>query len=236
MAPLWRHNKCHWVPGWCHTIASAGVALLHKATVTPTKLQALAAWLPGRTWLGGAVVSTLTQVGAYRFDDPAGAVGIETLLIRSADGRLLQVPLSYRAAPLAGAEDALVTTMDHSVLGPRWMYDGCADPVAMRALAAAILTGGHEAELEIDTGAGLERREPTVRVVGSGTPPAAVPELAAVAAADGPDETVVSVGSLVLTVRRRLDCPEPATTGAQTLHGTWAGAEVPVLLATARPA
>jgi hypothetical protein len=181
-------------------------------------------------------VGTLSQLGAYRFDDPAGAVGIETLLVSTGDGRLLQVPLSYRAAPLAGAEDALVTTMQHSVLGPRWVYDGCADPVAMGALAAAILTGGHEAELEIDTGAGLERREPTVRVVGSGTPPAAVPELAAVAATDGPDATVVSAGPLVLTVRRRLDLPEPTTAGAQALHGTWAGTDAPVLLATARPA
>jgi hypothetical protein len=212
------------------------VALLHQATISPTKLEALAAWLPGRSWLGGADVGTLTQVGAYRFDDPADAVGIETLLVSTADGRLLQVPLSYRAAPLAGAEDALVTTMQHSVLGPRWAYDGCADPVAMRALAATILTGGHEAELELDTGAGLERRQPTVRVVGSGTPPAAVPELAAVAATDGPDGTVVSAGALVLTVRRRLDGPEPATAGALTLHGTWAGTDVPVLLATARPA
>jgi hypothetical protein len=212
------------------------VALLHKATITPGKLDALAAWLPSRSWLGGADASTLTQVGAYRFDDPAGAVGIETLLARTADGRLLQVPLSYRPAPLAGAEDALVATMQHSVLGPRWAYDGCADPVAMRALAAVILTGGHEAELEIDTGTGLQRREPTVRVVGSGTPPAAVPELAAVAATDGPDGTVVSAGAFVLTVRRRLDRPEPATAGAHTLHGTWAGTDVPVLLATARPA
>jgi hypothetical protein len=189
------------------------MALLHQATISPTKLAALSAWLPGRSWLDGPDVGTLSQLGAYRFDDPAGAVGIETLLVSTGDGRLLQVPLSYRAAPLAGAEDALVTTMQHSVLGPRWVYDGCADPVAMRALAAAILTGGHEAELEIDTGAGLERREPTVRVVGSGTPPAAVPELAAVAATDGPDATVVSAGPLVLTVRRRLDLPEPTTAG-----------------------
>jgi hypothetical protein len=212
------------------------VALLHKATITPTKLEALMAWLPGRSWLDGADVSTLTQVGAYRFDDPAGAVGIETLLVRTADGRLLQLPLSYRAAPLAGAEDALVTTMEHSVLGPRWVYDGCADPVAMRALAAAILTGGHEAELEVDTGTGLERREPTVRVVGSGIPPAAVPELAAVAAANDPDGTVVSAGPIVLTVRRWLDRSEPVTAGAQTLYGTWDGTDAPVLLATARPA
>jgi Maltokinase N-terminal cap domain len=212
------------------------VALIHKATLIPTKLEALTAWLPGRSWLGGADVRTLTQVGSYRFDDPAGEVGIETLLVRTADGRLLQVPLSYRAAPLAGADHALVTTMHHSVLGPRWVYDGCADPVAVWALAAAILTGGHEAELEVDTGAGMERREPTVRVVGSGTPPAAVPELTAVAAEDGPDGTTVSAGALVLTVRRWLDGPEPATAGAQTLYGTWDGTDRPVLLAMARPA
>ena len=212
------------------------MALLHKATISPTKLEALTAWLPGRSWLAGADVSTLTQVAAYRFDDPAGAVGIETLVIRTADGRLLQVPLSYRAAPLAGAENALVTTLDHSVLGPRWAYDGCADPVAMRALAAAILAGGHEAELELDTGAGLERREPTMRVVGSGTAPAAVPEFASVVPADSPDGTVVTAGAIVLTIRRRLDGPEPVTVDEQTLRGTWAGTDTPVLLATARPA
>ena len=177
MAPLWHHYGAsasqmrHVVPA----VASGPMALLHKATISPPSSAALSAWLPGRSWLDGADVGTLSQLGAYRFDDPAGAVGIETLLVSTGDGRLVQVPLSYRAAPLAGAEDALVTTMQHSVLGPRWAYDGCADPVAMRALAAAILTGGHEAELEIDTGAGLERREPTVRVIGSGTPPAAVP-------------------------------------------------------------
>ena len=131
------------------------MALLHKATITSGKLDALTAWLPGRSWLDGADVSTLTQVGSYRFDDPAGAVGIETLLVRTADGRLLQLPLSYRSAPLTGAEDALVTTMEHSVLGSRWAYDGCADPVSMHALATAILTGGHEAGLELDTGAGV---------------------------------------------------------------------------------
>jgi hypothetical protein len=210
------------------------VALLHKATLTPTKLEALTAWLPGRSWLAGADVSMLTQVGSYRFDDPAGEVGIETVLVRTADGRLLQVPLTYRAAPLAGAEDALVTTMEHSVLGPRWAYDGCADPVAVRALAAAILTGGHEAELEVDTGAGLERREPTMRVVGSGTPPVALPEPAELTAADGPAGTVVSAGPLEVTVRRWLDGPEPATGGVETLRGTWAGVDTPVLLATVR--
>jgi hypothetical protein len=46
------------------------------------------------------------SVSAYRFDDPAGEVGIETLLVRRGAGPVLQVPLTYRGAPLAGAEDA----------------------------------------------------------------------------------------------------------------------------------
>jgi hypothetical protein len=211
------------------------VAILHQATVSPTKLEALTAWLPTRSWAAGVDVGSLTRLGWYRFDDPAGAVGIETLLVGCGDGAVLQVPLTYRGAPLAGADDALVATLEHSVLGRRWAYDGCADPVAVQALLTAILTGGHEAALEYHSEAGIEPREPTTRVVGSGTPPVALPELTAVTCADEPDGTVVSAGTFALTVRRRLDGPEPPTAGAQTLHGTWPGTGSPVLLATARP-
>jgi hypothetical protein len=208
------------------------VALLHNATVTPTKLEALTAWLPGRTWAAGLDLSALTQAGAYRFDDPGGEVGIETILVRTADGALLQVPLTYRGAPLAGAEDALVATMEHSVLGSRWIYDGCADPVGVRALVAAVLTGGHEAELAYDSGAGIEQRRPTARVTGSGTPGTAVPSVAAVTVVDGPNATVVGAGGLTVTVRRRLDGLVDAT--GETLRGTWSGQDEPVVLVTVR--
>jgi Maltokinase N-terminal cap domain len=208
------------------------VALLHNARITPTKLEALSAWLPGRPWAAGLETSTLTNAGAYRFDDPAGEVGIETILARTAAGVLLQVPLTYRGAPLAGAQDALVGTMEHSVLGPRWIYDGCADPVCVRALLTAVLTGGHEAGLQYDSGNGIEPREPNVRVAGSGTPGAAVPAVAAVTGVDGPNGTVVEAGGLVLTVRRRLDGDVDAA-GA-TLRGTWRDQDEPVVLATVR--
>jgi Maltokinase N-terminal cap domain len=208
------------------------VALLHKAEVTPTKLEALTAWVPGRPWAAGLDVSALTSAGAYRFDDPGGEVGIETLLVRTADGTLLQVPLTYRGAPLAGAGDALVSTMEHSVLGSRWIYDGCADPVCVRALATAVLTGGHEAALDYDSGAGIERRTPTARVTGSGTPGTAVPPIDAVTAVDGPDGTVVEAGGLVLTVRRRLGGPVDSTGPA--LRGTWGDRDEPVVLVTVR--
>ena len=208
------------------------MALLHNAEISPTKLEALSGWLPSRLWAAGLDAAALTNAGAYRFDDPDGEVGIETILVRTGDGALLQVPLTYRGAPLAGAEDALVATMEHSVLGSRWIYDGCADPVCVRALAAAVLTGGREAELDYDSGAGIERRQPTVRVVGSGTPGAAVPPVDAVTSVDGPLWTVVRAGALTLSVRRRLDGDEDPAGG--TLRGTWSGQDEPVVLAAVR--
>jgi Maltokinase N-terminal cap domain len=208
------------------------VALLHDAHVTPTKLEALTGWVPGRIWAAGLDASALTSAGAYRFDDPDGAVGIETLLVRTADGTLLQVPLTYRGAPLPGAEDALVCTMEHSVLGSRWIYDGCADPVGVRALATAVLTGGQEAALDYDSGHGMEKRTPTVRVVGSGTAGATVPAIDAVTPVDGPNATVVDAGELTVTVRRRVDGLLDAT--GETLRGTWKDQDDPVVLATVR--
>ena len=208
------------------------MALLHNAQITPSKLEALTAWVPGRPWAAGLEASALSSAGAYRFDDPDGEVGIETLLVRTADGVLLQVPLTYRGAPLDGAADALVCTMEHSVLGSRWIYDGCADPVAVRALATAVLTGGEQAPLQYDSGDGIEPRKPTVRVVGSGTAGTAVPAIDAVTAVDGPHWTVVEAGSLTLLVRRRLDDVIDAT-GA-TRRGTGPDQDEPGVLATVR--
>lgn len=56
------------------------------------------------------------------------------------------MPLTYRGAPLPGAEPWLVGTMEHSVLGRRWVYDGCGDPVHVAALVATILAGGIQAK------------------------------------------------------------------------------------------
>jgi hypothetical protein len=81
------------------------------------------------------------KVADYRFDDPAGEVGVETILWRTDRGAILQTPLTYRAAPLADAETHLIGTSEHSVLGRRWVYDGCGDHVWAATLAETILTG-----------------------------------------------------------------------------------------------
>jgi maltokinase-like protein len=206
------------------------MALLYSAQLKPSKLELLSSWVPSQAWLDGASVSKLEVAGAYRFDDPAGEVGIETHLLRSDDGVIIQVPLTYRGAPVTGAEDWLVGRMEHSVLGPRWVYDGCADPVFANALAIAILTGGHEAALEVETDGHRERREPTTRVHGSGTQAAGVPSEAAVTTHTENATTVINSASWELVLYRRLDHRVVAPTGPR-LTGTWPGSPEPRTLA-----
>jgi hypothetical protein len=119
------------------------MAVFHRAQITPTKAEAIAAWAPTRPW-GPSGDGAVEVVGSYRFDDPDGVVGMETHLVQAGDV-LLQVPLTYRPEPLAGSEDALITEMDHSVLGTRWVYDGLRDPVFVTMLTAVAMTGQGEA-------------------------------------------------------------------------------------------
>jgi hypothetical protein len=62
-----------------------------------------------------------------------------------AGGVLLHVPLTYRDEPLVDAPQALITEMQHSVLGTRWVYDGLQDPRRVMMLAAVTMTGQGEA-------------------------------------------------------------------------------------------
>jgi hypothetical protein len=145
------------------------MAVHQEATISPTKMELLQAWVPNQPWIGDADASTLTKLGSYRFDDPDGEVGIETHLLGTASGEVLQVPLTYRGAPRACAGDSLITTMTHSTLGQRWIYDGCHDPVYVHAAIATICTGGREAELFKATDAGLVPEPVTTHVRGSGS-------------------------------------------------------------------
>jgi hypothetical protein len=212
------------------------MALIYQATLAPSKIELLSGWVPAQSWVGDADVSTLEAVGSYRFDDPAGDVGIETHLLRAAGGQLFQVPLTYRNDPLAGAESALLGTMQHSVLGERWVYDGCADSVYLTALATAILTGGSEAAHEVVTDKGNVPRPTTTRVLGSGSPDIAVPALGPVTYASEATSTVITMTSLTLVVLRAIEVgnANDSSTDTQILSGTWPGNDVPALLAVAR--
>jgi len=215
------------------------VALLYHATLTPPKIELLQAWIPHQPWLGDADVTTVEAVGAYRFDDPDGAVGIETHLLQSADGQILQVPVTYRGAPLADAESHLIATTQHSVLGERWVYDACGDPVYVSALATAILRGGTEAEIEFVTDTGHDRWETTTRVSGSGSPDSAIPPIASVSHSSEATTTVMRSGNLALTLLRAIDADRGSGGSGDSgdherLEGTWPGRTTPALLAIAQ--
>ncbi|MGI5522310.1 CG0192-related protein [Micromonospora sp. CA-259024] len=207
------------------------MALLHRATLRPTKLDLLAAWLPGRPWFAGPAGVDLVSRGAYRFDDPTGEVGIETMLVGAADGPVHQVPLTYRAAPLHAADEWLVGTTEHSVLGTRWVYDACADPVYAAALAHAILAGTGQAEQYFEVDGRREVREPTVTVVVSDAGDAAVPPVGAVRRVVDEDAALISTDAVELVVVRR---PGAADAAGPTLLGSWNGQPMSVPLAYAR--
>src|SRR4051794_11465403 len=172
------------------------MALIHRATISPTKAELLGDWVPTQPW--GAPGADV--VGAFRFDDPAGEVGIETLVLETATGDLLQAPLTYRGAPLAGADPYLICTMEHSVLGRRWIYDATGDPVYARVLAA-VLRGAAAQAAEMVEGSDAPR-EPSVRVTGSGTASRDVPPIEAVTARSDGSATVVEAADLRIVVRR----------------------------------
>ena len=206
------------------------MAILHRAELRPTKLELLNRWLPGRPWYAGPSTPDLSRVASYRFDDPDGEVGIETMLVRAGDGPILQAPLTYRAAPLDGGDAWLLGTSEHSVLGRRWIYDGCGDPVYATALATAILTGATQAEEFVDVGGSLQRREPSMAVAGSGSATAA-PAVSVVRVDEG-DPTVIVADQVTLTLVRVVGS---AAGDGLALVGTWDGQAQPQLLARARP-
>ncbi|MEV5876423.1 1,4-alpha-glucan branching protein [Streptomyces sp. NPDC052101] len=118
------------------------MAIIHHTTLKPTKLELLTDWLPTRPWYrGGPDAPVLTKSGGFRLDDPKGEVGIEFMVATDTstpEPTAYLVPLTYRGAPLQGAEHALVGTLEHGVLGKRWAYDGCHDPVLVAELLSLI--------------------------------------------------------------------------------------------------
>ena len=177
----------------------------------------------------------LTRVAGYRFDDPGGEVGIETLLVQAGDGALYQVPLTYRGTPLDGRDDWLVGTSEHSVLGPRWIYDGCGDPLYARTLATAIITGASGAEEIESIDGGQERRTPTMTVRGGGTPDTVSPSVSTIISVHDGDPTVIVTDSVHLAVHRLLGLGAGAGHDERAvLTGTWSLQPAPVLLAQVR--
>ena len=126
------------------------VATIHHTTLVPSKMELLAGWLPSRRWYRGTGRSPeLMKAGGFRLDDPEGAVGIEFMVAADVSGTIdgqptvYHVPLTYRPGPLDGADDGLIGTAEHGVLGRRWIYDGASDPVLVTQLLALIQGAAH---------------------------------------------------------------------------------------------
>ena len=119
------------------------MAVIHRTTLVPGKLDLLRDWLPAQSWYvkTAAGKPALSRAGGFRLDDPDGEVGIEFMIVldqSAADAAAYLVPMTYRGSPLAGAHDALIGTTEHGVLGTRWIYDGVRDPVLLTQLSELI--------------------------------------------------------------------------------------------------
>lgn len=188
------------------------MALLHRAELVPSKLELLAGWATDQTWFAGEADAPLATVASFRFDDPEGEVGVETLFVRAGDGPVMQIPLTYRNEKREGSQDGFIGTLEHSVLGTRWVYDGTSDHVYLWELGRTIFTGGTQVELWIEIDGVMTQRDPTARVQGSGAQ-TSVP-------ADGFTVDVVRV-------------PRDAHADGLALMGTWTDHPEPTVLATA---
>ncbi|WP_432510129.1 CG0192-related protein [Kineococcus sp. SYSU DK001] len=207
------------------------MAVIHNAQLSPSKLDAITGWLPSQPWSGFTPGDEAVVAGRFRFDDPAGEVGVETILVRTG-GRVLHVPLTYRGAPLAGAGEFLITEMDHSVLGRRWVYDATGDPVYADTLRRTIATGGSEADVQNAVDGRLETGTKEGFATGSGADPDS-PAVTAVTTSTEGAVTTIGTGHGTLHVLRVVGTTAPAA--GETLTGRWADDEPAVLAVLTAP-
>ncbi|WP_245672088.1 maltokinase N-terminal cap-like domain-containing protein [Nocardia anaemiae] len=185
--------------------------------MSPSKLELLTAWLPTRPWFrDSGRAPQLSKAGGFRLDDPAGAVGIEFVLVTDSAGPepiTYHVPLTYRGTPLDGAEDALVGTSIHGVLGQRWIYDATRDPVAV-AQIVALLAGQAQPQAQ----SASDTPDPSV-VVSTGEVTSAATGFGS--ALEAPTHTDIAVGSgRNIRVERILRAAAPNSTVASDESAT----------------
>ena len=184
------------------------MAILYNVELSPGKIELVEEWLPKQPWAAVEPGTKLSRVSSFRLDDPAGEVGVEFHLVKVADddgaaegaGTIYQVPVTYRGAPLAGAEDDLITEMDHPVLGHRWVYDGVADPVCVLETLRAIVTGGCSVDEFFQTDSGLEQNTDVAEAWGTSEPNLTIGDLPQGKDADQVQVKVENVGDLTLAV------------------------------------
>lgn len=199
------------------------MAIIHKATLSPSKLELIADYLPKQPWFIRRANRSWWAPTALTIPPVKSESKPTSSQPATASTRF---PSATAATSLAGANDWLIGTMDHSVLGKRWVYDACADPVYIKALATAILTGQKEAEQFVDGES--QPRPSTVSVQGTGMLDGGLPALSASAPVSGSGVTIIDAGSLRLKVNRVVEVAVDAavnTAAAPELHTGWPSRE-----------
>jgi maltokinase-like protein len=165
-------------------------------TLVPHFAEFLPAWVARQAWFGGSGVPALRPIGFIRLEDPDGQVGMETHLVTDGTARY-QIPMTYRGAAIPDAE--LIATAEHSVLGPRWIYDATTDPVWIAAMIRMAFANGAS---KSDDRAGFRPAEARGRLLAA-TPP-------------DPD-------NLTVRLRRLLEPGRPADAAGAVgvVTGTW---------------
>ncbi|WP_406412951.1 1,4-alpha-glucan branching protein [Streptomyces halstedii] len=194
------------------------MAVIHRTTMEPGKTELLSAWLPTRPWYAaGSGEPRLDRVGGFRLDDPEGEVGMEFMVVTDTSGDRpvsYHVPLTYRGAPVDGADQALIGTSEHGVLGRRWVYDGAQDPVLV-AQVLALFQGRAEPQAQSVS----DTPDPTVTVHASGTLPAVSGTVAVQDGERGTGSRPDAEG-VTLSVTRVLR-PDTSAEGAARVEAGW---------------
>ena len=140
----------------------------------------LATWMPRQRWYPakGRGVG-LRRLGHWELDDPGGRVGLEVHVLGLDSGDrvdVVQVPLTYRDAPLPGVQHALLGEIDHPVLGHRWLYDGPHDPAYVTALlrSLTLVDGARRPDLDARARVLSGEQSNTSVIVDEGSPHAAI--------------------------------------------------------------
>ena len=189
------------------------MAVIHHTTLVPGKLDLLKDWLPSQGWYVETTAGSpgLSRAGGFRLDDPDGEVGIEFMIVldqAAGNAAAYLVPMTYRGSPLAGAQDALIGTTEHGVLGTRWIYDGVRDPVLLTQLGE-LIQGRAQAQAQSES----DTPDPTVHS-------RPVPE--AVAAPDA--RLDINFVRILIPADTSLGA-ELGSAGAGQVSATWTGAD-----------
>ncbi|MGP6175051.1 CG0192 family protein [Corynebacterium sp. A21] len=149
---------------------------------------------PDKNYIAQTIGGFKTLLGSYRLVDTIdGEGGIEVLIGRDQDDRLVQLPLTYRSTEVDPAHT--LVELEHSVLGHRWVSNALGDPVAVREFIRTIITAD-------DGAAYSDGTIPAVNIQGSGSRYAADVEIGEVRLLESTNQR--AEGTVVIDGRSRI--------------------------------